>query len=87
MKKISKKQIRQTVEEAMNEILEIVEITDPSKRTKKVLAKAFEMLVDQIKDELKKKAKHEAKAEKKAEKGKKSKKVKAGKKEMKSIIL
>jgi hypothetical protein len=61
-KKISKKEIRHTVEGAVNQALSALEISAPSKRTKKVIGKISKKLSGEVKRELKKKNKGEAKA-------------------------
>jgi hypothetical protein len=61
-KKISKKDIRQTVEGAVSQALTALEITVPSKRTKKAIEKATKKLSSEVKRELKKKNKAETKA-------------------------
>jgi len=61
-KKISKKDIRQTVEGAVSQALTALEITVPSKRTKKAIEKATKKLSSEVKRELKKKDKAKTKA-------------------------
>jgi len=56
-KKISKKDIRQTVEGAVSQALSALEITVPSKRTRKAIEKATRKLSSEVKRELKKKSK------------------------------
>jgi hypothetical protein len=56
-KKISKKDIRQTVEGAVSQALTAFEITVPSARTKKAIEKATKKLSSEVKRELKKKNK------------------------------
>jgi hypothetical protein len=75
-KKISKKDIRQTVEGAVSQALTALQITVPSKRTKKAIEKATKKLSSEVKRELKKKDKAQLKAPVASEKKKNGKRVK-----------
>lgn len=70
MKKITKKEIVYTVEEAMGSALEKLKIGVPSKKTKKVLGKVSKKFSGQLKEEVKKQDKKVEKAIKKAQKTK-----------------
>lgn len=70
MKNIKKKEIVYTVEKAMGTALEKLEITDPSKKTEKLLEKVSKEFSGQLKKEIKTKNKKVAKAAKKAKKEK-----------------
>jgi hypothetical protein len=60
-KKISKKEIRHTVEGAVSQALSALQITVPSKRTRKAIERASKKLSSEVKRELKKKQKTEVK--------------------------
>jgi len=66
MKTIPKKELRQTTENTLKELFAKHEIASPSKRTKRLLAKATKRISDQLKLEIKKKFKKSLKAGKKA---------------------
>lgn len=67
-KKISTKEIRHTVEGAVNQALSALEITAPSKRTRKAIEKVSKKLSGEMKRELKKKRKTEEKTPRALEK-------------------
>ncbi len=69
MEKITKKEIANTVEEAMGSTLEKLKITSPSKKTEKVLHKVSKEFSGQLKKEVKKQDKKASKAAKKDKKG------------------
>lgn len=69
MEKITKKEITQTVEEAMGGTLEKLNITSPTKKTEKLLHKVSKIFSGQLKKEVKKQDKKASKAAKKVEKG------------------
>jgi hypothetical protein len=73
MKKISKKEIKNTVEGAMTQALSEFEISAPSKKTKKAITKATKKVSDEVKRELKKQKKKALKATKKSDQPKKKK--------------
>jgi len=68
MKKIQKKEIRHTIEIAMNQALSMLEISAPSKKTRKVIDKVSKKMTNEIKRELKKQTKRIAKANRPARK-------------------
>jgi len=68
MKKITKKEIAHTVEEAMGSTLEKLKITSPTKKTEKVLNKVSKEFSGQLKKEVKKQEKEASKTAKKAKK-------------------
>ena len=70
MKKIKKKEIVHTVEKAIGTALEKLDITDPSKKTEKLLEKVSKEFSGQLKKEVKKKNKQIAKSAKKIKKEK-----------------
>ena len=67
-KKISKKEIALTVEQAMGSALEKLEITAPSKKTEKLIGKVSKKFSGRLKKEVKSLDKKIAKAAKKAKK-------------------
>lgn len=73
--KFSKKEIRTTVQSAMNEALSTLEVIAPSKKTKKVISKATKQVSDIVKRDLKKQVRLEAKKKEKTLNGRSSKKV------------
>ncbi len=78
MKKIVKKEITHTVEEAMGKALEKLNISEPSKKTKKLLGKVSKKFSSQLKEEVKKLNKKVSKASKSLKNPKpKAKKTKA----------
>ncbi|HEX5171963.1 MAG TPA: hypothetical protein VFW11_22445 [Cyclobacteriaceae bacterium] len=74
MKKISKKEIRHKVEDAMNLALQQLEASPTSKKTKKLVEKASKKISSQLKQDLKKLSKKAEKAIKASDKQPKSKK-------------
>lgn len=70
MKKIKNKELVYTVEKALGTALEKFEITDPSKKTEKLLEKVSKEFSGQLKKEVKKNTKKVAKAAKKVKKEK-----------------
>lgn len=77
IEKITKKEIAHTVEEAMGNTLEKLNITSPSKKTEKVIKKVSKAFSGQIKSEVKKQKKEVKKRDKKV-----AKKVSKAKKEI-----
>jgi uncharacterized protein YdaU (DUF1376 family) len=65
MEKISKKQLRASTENTLANLLTQHEISSPSKRTKRVIAKVSKRFSDQLKEEIKKRLKKNVKAYKK----------------------
>lgn len=61
MKKISKREIRATVNESLLKVVTNLEIPDPSKKTKKLIEKVSRKFSDELKGELKKHFKKMAK--------------------------
>ena len=86
MAKISKKEINQTVTEAVGSALEKLKISSPSNKTKKVLGKVSKKVSSQLKKEVKKQNKKIAKAVKKTKKIASSKKVKTPKTKVNNAI-
>ncbi len=76
MKKISKKEITHTVEEAMGTALEKLKISEPSKKTKKLLGKVSKKFSGQLNIEVKKLNKKAAQESKTIKNGTPSKKAK-----------
>jgi hypothetical protein len=68
MKKIQKKEIRNAIEIAMNQALSTLEISDPSKKTRKVIDKVSKKITNEVKRELKKQTKRATKANRPARK-------------------
>ncbi len=86
MAKISKKEINNTVTEAVDSALEKLKISSPSRKTKKVLGKVSKKVSSQLKKEVKKQNKKIAKADKKTKKIASSKKVKTPKTKVNDAI-
>ena len=76
MKKISRKEIAHTVEEAMGNALEKLKISKPSKKTKKLLGKVSKKFSGRLKVEVKKQDRKAEKAAKTVKNGTSSRKVK-----------
>lgn len=74
MKKISKKEIRHKVEDAMNQALHQIEASPASKKTKRLVEKASKKISSQLKQDLKKLSKKAEKAIKASDKQAKVKK-------------
>lgn len=68
MKKIQKKEIRHTIEIAMNQALSMLEISAPSKKTRKVIDKVSKKITNEVKRELKRQTKRATKANRPAKK-------------------
>jgi hypothetical protein len=62
MKKILKKEILHTIENAMTQALSNLQISTPTKKTKKVIDKVSKKLTNEVKRELKKQTKKAAKS-------------------------
>lgn len=75
MKKISKREIRATVNESLLKVVSNLEIVDPSKKTKKLIEKVSRKFSDELKGELKKHFKKMAKVTKSKLNGKPVQKV------------
>lgn len=54
MKKITKKEIKTTLDTAMNSVMEKLELPDASKKTKRAIAKVTKTLKKDLKDQAKK---------------------------------
>lgn len=54
MKLPSKKEIRLEIEMSLSQVLELIGITDPSKKTEKMIKKASQSLAEVLKKEIKK---------------------------------
>jgi hypothetical protein len=65
MKKVSKKEIRNSVKESLDNIVSRYEIADPSKKTNKLIRKVSKKISGELKGELKKHFKKMEKATKK----------------------
>jgi hypothetical protein len=76
MKKISKKDIAHTIEEAMGSALEKLKISKPSKKTIKLLGKVSKKFSGRLKVEVRKLGKKSTKATKTVKNGTSSKKTK-----------
>ena len=74
MKKISRKEIRHKVADAMNVAIQQLDVSDTSKKTKKLLEKASKKISGQLKQDLKKMSKKAEKALKASDKQTKNKK-------------
>ena len=61
MNKLTKKEIRLSIEDAIRQSLQKFEISIPSKKTQKLLENSSRRIAEQIKDELKKKSNKAAK--------------------------
>ncbi len=55
MKKTTKKEVRSEVKEALNHVVSSLQISDPSKKLKKLLASQTKLFTSQIIDDLRKK--------------------------------
>jgi len=77
MKKITRKELRQNTEETLRNLLTQFEISAPSKRTEKVVAKVSKRFSTRLKQEIRKKMKQHQKASKKVKNN--------GKAELKSV--
>jgi hypothetical protein len=64
MKKLSKKEIRATVNQSLMNVVSSLEISDPSKKTKKLIDKVSKKFSAELKGELKKHFKKMEKATK-----------------------
>jgi hypothetical protein len=71
MNKLTKKEIRLSIEDAIKQSLQKFEISIPSKKTQKLLENSSRRIAEQIKDELKKKLNKAAKKVKPAKMSKK----------------
>ncbi len=71
MNKLTKKEIRLSIEDAIRQSLQKFEISIPSKKTQRLLENSSKRIADQIKDELKKKINKAAKKIKPSKMGKK----------------
>jgi hypothetical protein len=74
MKKISRKEIRHKVEDAMNVAIQQLDVSDTSKKTKKLLEKASKKISGQLKQDLKKMSRKAEKALKASDKQARNKK-------------
>lgn len=75
MKKISRKEIRATVNQSLLNVVTDLEISDPSKKTKKLINKVSKKFSTELKGELKKHFKKMSKATKSGVNGQATKKV------------
>lgn len=64
MKKLSRKELRATVNQSLMNVVSSLEISDPSQRTKKLINKVSKKFSDELKGELKKHFKKMSKASK-----------------------